>query len=332
MDNSNKIVPPHLNAEVYRTDTSGTSTQPYLDYIRINTDGTSLIGCSELTGRYWNGGASICSKWSDNKTRRPPKKDIYLTSGSADGCFIERSNKVLLGDDNGALSIWTCNADDAWDQWNEDMSVAEHDGGVMAMDCLTPGNEYVTVGADGNIKVWDISDLICARNYIAAHSKSIYGVSVRPQSGSSFATGSLDYYASLWDGNVEKPVLDLTRNDCGIRCLQWLDEYHLFFGDEAGALSLIDIRNPENVTKLTEFPAAIHKICVQPECDRVSVCCDNKILSVFEFHDDCKLNLIYENSNLHSNYIRGMAWDVDDKNVLHTVGWDGETKIHKIST
>ncbi|XP_045785127.1 methylosome protein 50-like [Maniola jurtina] len=332
MENSNQIVPPHLNAEAYRTCTSGTGTQPYLDYIHINTGGTALVGCSELTGRYWKGGASICAKWSENKSKRTPKKDIYLSSGSAAGCFIENSNKVLLCEDSGALSIWTCNVDDAWNEWSEDMSVAEHDGAVLAVDCLDPGNQYVTVGDDGNIKVWDITDLICVRNYIAAHNKSIYGVSVRPQSGCSFATGSLDYYASLWDENVVKPVLDLAKNNCGIRCLQWLDENRLFFGDEAGTLTLIDVRNPEQATKLAEFPAAIHKICVQAECNRISVCCDNKILSVFEFHDDCNLKLIYENRSLHSNHIRGMAWDVDDRNVLHTVGWDSEIRTHKIST
>lgn len=36
MDNSNKIVPPHLNAEIYRTDATGTNTQSYLDYIRLH--------------------------------------------------------------------------------------------------------------------------------------------------------------------------------------------------------------------------------------------------------------------------------------------------------
>lgn len=51
-----------------------------------------LVGSSELTGRYWNGAASIFLKSSaDNKTLR---KDIYLTNGSADGCFTENSRKV----------------------------------------------------------------------------------------------------------------------------------------------------------------------------------------------------------------------------------------------
>lgn len=37
MDDSNKITPPHLNAEIYRTDTTGTSTLSYLDFIRIHS-------------------------------------------------------------------------------------------------------------------------------------------------------------------------------------------------------------------------------------------------------------------------------------------------------
>ncbi|XP_050344804.1 methylosome protein 50-like [Nymphalis io] len=331
MDNSNKIVPPHLNAEVYRTDTTGTCTQSYLEYIRLQSDGTVLVGCSELTGRYWNGGASIFEKRpEDNKIHKTTKKDIYLTSGTADGCFVENSNKIFLCEDSGAVSLWSSKEDDAWNQWGEDLSVAEHDGAVLSVDCLDPNKEYVTAGADGNIKVWDTIDLICIRNYFAAHSRSIYGVSVRPMSHTSFATGSLDYCISLWYDKIDLPALELFKNDCGVRCLQWFDENNLIFGDEAGFISLIDIRKPEIATKLIELPAAVHKVVIQPGCNRLSVCCDNKIVSVFDISEDLKLSLIYENRNLHSNFVRGMVWDNDERNVLHTVGWDGELKTHRL--
>lgn len=49
--------------------------------------------------------------------------------------------------------------------------------------------------------------MICIRNYIAAHSRSIYGVSVRPSSVSSFVTGSVDYSIYLWDENVAEPAI-----------------------------------------------------------------------------------------------------------------------------
>lgn len=328
MENSNKIVPPHLNAEVYRTDTTGTSTISYFDYIRLHPDGTMLVGSSELTGRYWNGAASIFLKSSaDNKTLR---KDIYLTNGSADGCFTENSRKIFLCEDDGAVSIWSRIENDAWNLWNKDLSVAEHDGAVMSVDCLVPNIEYVTAGADGNIKVWDTVDLLCIRNYSAAHSKSVQSVSVRPHSQTVFSSGSLDYYVSMWDDNIDSAALDLFKNDCGVRCLHWFDENHLIFGDEAGFISLIDVRKPGEATKLIVFPAAVHKIVVQPECHRLSVCCDNKIVSVFGISEDLKLSLIYENRNLHSNFVRGMVWDNDDRNVLHTVGWDGNLKTHKL--
>ncbi|CAH2093781.1 unnamed protein product [Euphydryas editha] len=331
MENSNKIVPPHLNAEVYRTDTTGTSTISYFDYIRLHPDGTILVGSSELTGRYWNGAVSIFQKnTTDNKSHKTLRKDIYLTNGTADGCFTENSRKIILCEDNGAVSVWSRIENDAWNLWNKDLSVAEHDGAVMSVDCLAPNKEYVTAGADGNIKVWDTVDLLCVRNYLAAHSKSIQSVSVRPLSQSVFASGSLDYYVSMWDENIDSAATDLFKNDCGVRCLHWFDENHLIFGDEAGFISLIDIRKPGEVTKLIDFPAAVHKIVVQPECNRLSVCCDNKIVSVFGISEDLKLSLIYENRNLHSKFVRGMVWDNEDRNVLHTVGWDGNLMTHKL--
>lgn len=61
--------------------------------------------------------------------------------------------QVLICEDSGAVSIWSKTADNPWQEWMEDKSVAEHDDGALALDCLSPGKEYVTVGADGNAKV-----------------------------------------------------------------------------------------------------------------------------------------------------------------------------------
>lgn len=60
------------------------------------TDGTMLIGCSELTGRYWNGSVGVFeSVIEGQKLHREQKNSITITSGTADGCFIERSSKVM---------------------------------------------------------------------------------------------------------------------------------------------------------------------------------------------------------------------------------------------
>lgn len=61
--------------------------------------------------------------------------------------------QIFLCEDDGAVSIWSRIENDAWNLWNKDLSVAEHDGAVMSVDCLVPNIEYVTAGADGNIKV-----------------------------------------------------------------------------------------------------------------------------------------------------------------------------------
>lgn len=55
------------------------------------------------------------------------------------------------------------------------------------------------------------------------------------------------------------------KNDCCIRCLCWVDENRLVIGDEAGVMHLIDIRNPESVVIITQFPAAVHKLAVHSE-------------------------------------------------------------------
>lgn len=55
--------------------------------------------------------------------------------------------------------------------------------------------------------MWDINDMICIRNYSAAHSMIVNAIAVKPKSAHSFATGSMDQYVTLWDENTDKAVL-----------------------------------------------------------------------------------------------------------------------------
>lgn len=330
MENLNNIVAPYLNAEVYRTNTSGNSNVSYLDYIRIHKDGNVLIGSSELTGRYWDGGASILNNLAEAKSSpEQDKRCISLTCGTADGCFIESYQKVLLCEDSGAVSIWTTpDEHQAWQIWREEKSVAEHDFAALAVDCLDPGKEYVTVGADGNAKVWDISEMICLRHY-KAHTMPAVGVSVRTSSNSDFATCSYDEHLSLWDKNINKPAMDLFKNDCGISCMQWLDEDRLVFGDEVGILRLLDIRNNE-IMKLTQFPAAVCKLAYNADVAKVAVICDDSIVSVCEIKEDSSCEVVYHDRHMHSGLVTGLAWDHAERNLLHTLGWDSLVKSHTI--
>ncbi|XP_011548475.3 methylosome protein 50 [Plutella xylostella] len=317
----NLIIPPHLNAEVYRKD-SNVSVMAHLDYIRMHNDGTTLIGCSELTGRYWNGGAKVLKTLEADTL---DKLSVALPSGTADGCFIQNPDKLLLCQDSGSVSVWT-HGTGAWAAWEEVMTVSEHDDAVMAVDCLDPVNHYVTVAADGNIKVWDINEMICENNYLGCHSMMITGVAVKPQS-MSFATCSLDRHVSLWDKDSTEKISDLAVLDAGVRCLEWLNEDHLLVGDEAGVLSLIDMRSLKAPQPLITFPAPVHRIKFNKESNNVAVCCDNRIVSVYGISEDYKLNLVYKD-NRHNNYVRGMTWHSTDKQKLHTVGWDGAINTH----
>ncbi|KAI8435102.1 hypothetical protein MSG28_003494 [Choristoneura fumiferana] len=134
------------------------------------SNGSVLVGCSELTGRYWSGGAAVFRSISEAQEINPKSmRSIQLDYGSADGCFVGSSSK-----------------------WKDEATVAEHDSMIMAVDCLEAEKQYVTAGADSHIKVWDLSDMICIRNYSLAHSATVSDVSVRPKSTTSFASGSLD--------------------------------------------------------------------------------------------------------------------------------------------
>lgn len=76
---------------------------------------------------------------------------------------------MLICEDSGAVSVWVKNGDQqsAWSQWREDLSVAEHDNAVLAVDCLEPERLYATAGADGNVKVCSVKYcIIINENFI----------------------------------------------------------------------------------------------------------------------------------------------------------------------
>lgn len=54
-------------------------------------------------------------------------------------------------------------------------------------------------------QVWDVNEMICETNYLAAHSRQITGVAVKANS-TSFATGSLDRHVSLWDKSSKEKI------------------------------------------------------------------------------------------------------------------------------
>ncbi|GBP59197.1 Methylosome protein 50 [Eumeta japonica] len=228
----------------------------------IKRDGSVLVGCSELTGRYWNGGANIRNSVEELQKEliNGTKLGIQLITGTADGCFID-TDKVLLCEDSGAVGIWSY-VDNSWSQW-EEVKLGEHDDVVMAVDSLQNGKLYVTVGLDANIKVWDVEEFLCVQDYRAAHSLGISGVSVKPNSTKNFITCSYDRLVCLWDYDKDVPVLDVAKSDSGVRCVQWLDENWLVFGDDSGVLSSVDLRQPGNSVPLLTFPNSVHRVTIQ---------------------------------------------------------------------
>lgn len=84
-------------------------------------------------------------------------KILYASDPLLTGDILNSFFQVLICDDSGALSIWSINENEAWKQWKDEATVAEHDSMIMAVDCLEAEKQYVTVGADCHIKVVQLS-------------------------------------------------------------------------------------------------------------------------------------------------------------------------------
>ncbi|XP_050671215.1 methylosome protein 50-like isoform X2 [Leptidea sinapis] len=304
-------------------------THTFLDFLDIHDD-NMLVGGSDFSGRYWDGNiyVSTISQEGEISTGNL-EASINTIAGSADGCFLDNPQRIILCEDSGAIEVWSFVQDQ--NLWVQESHIEEHDSAVLTIGCLVPNNLYVTAGADENIKAWDVKQMRSTRDYRKAHSHVISQVAVQPGSSDVFVTGSLDHEVKLWDYRLQKSVSALVNNDA-VRCVQWLDEHHVMFGDEAGSLKLVDSRNIQDgksTKTLHEFPVPVHKIEVERETKKMAVCCDNATILTFDASNKESLNIIYENSS-HRNFVRGLAWDTANKNVLYSSGWDGLVKKHII--
>ncbi|RVE50122.1 hypothetical protein evm_005328 [Chilo suppressalis] len=69
---------------------------------------------------------------------------------------------------------------------------------------------------------------------------------------------------------------------------------------------------------------------IHPEGEKVAICCDNIIVTVCDILNCDNAKVIYHDRHMHSNYVRGLAWDLEESKTLHTLGWDGEIKTHHV--
>lgn len=246
-------------------------TYNYVDSL----DGHLILGCSDLTGRCWNG-----SLWYYRDPREAPVVEKALTgvdcdNGVVDGRFVgDKSRHLLIGLDHGAVEHVTLSFSDEGEGsvpvegssvtphplsyfYLERMaSVQEHDDIITGLDVTADGKVLVTCSYDGTVVALDVNTLRLESRLKNPQEGLMTNVSTNKVNVDVIATAANDGNATTCDLRTSSEKSVVYRNTADWpTCVEWVpdSEHHLLVGSQTGQVFLYDVREPEK--SLSSIPA-----------------------------------------------------------------------------
>ncbi|KAJ9587386.1 hypothetical protein L9F63_019087 [Diploptera punctata] len=332
-------VEPNRNADAYRNYQPiavPAQIERYIDFIELCEDGYMLLGCSNLTGRFWTG-----SLWYFIDPDAAPDVEKCLTgieceTGVTDGKFLEDKQKIFTDiKDSGTVQILGLSesSDEHTFHFESLNSVCEHDDSVLSVSVFPDKTQAVTGSSDTNIKVWSIESLISEHTYRPAHLLQVTSVCANPHDRNNvFASCSLDGMALMWDIRTPKPAK-----------VAWCDRAHelsalswhtskdvLAVGSNTGEVTLIDTRQLKTPLAQTVcFSRPVHRLSFAThKPDWLAVCADDTKVKVLDCASDTP-NILYCDDR-HDDFVRGLTWH-NRNETLYSCGWDKQVLLHNIA-
>jgi len=318
----------------------------HLEFMHFNSEGHMILGCSNLTGRFWIG-----SLWYYRDPTEAPSVQKALTgvdfdNGLVDGFFLDERN-LIVAEDNGAVEQVRLSFSEDEDPsssfyyFDRIHSVHEHDDIITGMVLTADKSKLVTVSYDRAILVLEKGSLKQLSRVAAAHTDLINAVAANPFSTNNIVTAANDGKVLTWDlrktnidGNVSQSCIyeDLSLKPT---CLQFLpsNENYLLVGNQGGEIQLFDIRKPTDcITKNTQMDKSISKLKFAPQDPKMfGVCSESTPLKIMQIDEKlASIDVRYEDSR-HEDFVRDVVWKPDAASKrLFSCGWDHKVLTHNL--
>ncbi|CAG0887352.1 unnamed protein product [Darwinula stevensoni] len=108
--------------------------QPHFDSLQISTDGSFLLGASNLNGQRWDGSIWL---WRDSQALLIPSKAraaYFNPAGISDVAFLDKGQKVLAAEDTGVIHILKADEDeDGKGYFAHLAAVEENDDAILSL-------------------------------------------------------------------------------------------------------------------------------------------------------------------------------------------------------
>ncbi|KAL1117005.1 hypothetical protein AAG570_004333, partial [Ranatra chinensis] len=232
----------------------------------FSIDGSLFLGSSNLNGRYWIG-----SIWYFNSADDAPANDNSVTGHSCDsgvptGKFLNSSQKVIVGEDTGTLTIYELTTYKNGDiYFVPEVYSAQHESSILSLSFSRTKNKIISAGTDKSINVWDVESLSAVNRYCEAHTRPITSTAFCPEEdGVTFISCSLDGYALMWDSRNAKPASVLSKNkSCGFTAVDWRNTNEIAIGSQSGDVMIMDVRARSQLMSFSPIDRPVHKISFQ---------------------------------------------------------------------
>uniref|UniRef100_A0A161N1L7 Methylosome protein 50-like protein n=1 Tax=Triatoma infestans TaxID=30076 RepID=A0A161N1L7_TRIIF len=278
---------------------------------------------------YWNG-----SLWYFKDADLAPEKEQSLTGHGCDysiacGKFLENKEKIIVGDDNGAITVYFISTfENDTIHVIPQMSSIHHDSSITALSVTSSKVQTVSAGNDLAINVWDNESLVNEHKYMPAHTRAITCVMTSQEGSSSvFASSSLDGSVLLWDPRMNKAACSIKQTqNCGLTALSWKNSHEIAVGSQSGNVAITDIRAKKDIVVEPIMDCSIHKIAFDNR-GLLGVCGDSTSVKVW----DCDSRSVIYSDERHTGLVRGLAWHPKSQK-LYSCGFDKQILSHQVTS
>ncbi|VEN42727.1 unnamed protein product [Callosobruchus maculatus] len=267
----------------------------HLLYLDFDTDGNSILGCSDLTGTFWEGTLLYFDK--HKKIEDLNFSGYYINTTSSDGKLINQ-NTIAVAEDTGNLNI---------------LSVDTSQEGITLKSIAS----FKVIERIPQLAVWDNSNkvLCCSGRTITiadvnsysetvthrnVHLENVTTVDTLRSNTNIFASGGRDHITCTWDLREEKPSVLYTNEFSSVTSVAWNQhsDNYIMVGVQAGDIYLIDKREPKEFVSVFHcFDAPVTRMAFK-DSSKLAICgevnevlvlsCDNSFLELAHKYDNHK--------------------------------------------
>lgn len=311
----------------------------HLEFMNFNTDGHAILGCSNLTGRFWIGSLWYYRNPSDAPSVEKSLTGVDFDNGLVEGFFLDNKTMIVALDNGGVETVKLSFSDEdtlenSFFYLERCRSVQEHDDLITSL--VSSPDKLITCSYDRSVVVLEKESLKLVTKINEAHDDLISNMAVNPGNFDLIGTASNDGTVQLWDLRQCETSQSCIYDDVGLKptCVQFVpsSEHHLLVGNEAGELQLFDIRKPKNcIVKNDMTEKAVSKIKFSPSLKNTfGVCSETSSLRVFTLDPTLStLDIKYEDRR-HQDFVRDLVWQPETPVKCFSCGWDHQVLTHTI--